>query len=32
VTNNGLITSRTTDDLSAFVDTMIREFNMELHH
>ncbi len=32
VTNNGLVTSRTTDDLSAFVSTMIREFNMEFHH
>lgn len=31
VTNNGLVTSRTTDDLSAFVDTMIKEFNMEFH-
>ncbi|MEO6282610.1 MAG: type 1 glutamine amidotransferase domain-containing protein [Dyadobacter sp.] len=32
VTNNGLITSRTTDDLSAFTNTMVREFSMELHH
>jgi protease I len=31
VTNNGLITSRTTDDLSAFSSTMLREFNLELH-
>lgn len=31
VTNNGLITSRTTDDLSAFTSTMIKEFNLELH-
>jgi protease I len=31
VTNNGLVTSRTTDDLSAFTTAMIREFNMELH-
>ena len=32
VTNNGLVTSRTTDDLSAFTSTMIKEFNLELHH
>ncbi|MCF0064146.1 type 1 glutamine amidotransferase [Dyadobacter chenwenxiniae] len=32
VTDNGLITSRTTDDLSAFTNSMIKEFNMELHH
>jgi protease I len=32
VTNNGLVTSRTTDDLSAFTSTMVREFSMELHH
>lgn len=32
VTNNGLITSRTTDDLSAFTSMMVREFNLELHH
>ncbi|TLU99604.1 type 1 glutamine amidotransferase domain-containing protein [Dyadobacter luticola] len=32
VTNNGLVTSRTTDDLSAFANSMIKEFNMELHH
>ncbi|NIJ53540.1 type 1 glutamine amidotransferase domain-containing protein [Dyadobacter arcticus] len=31
VTNNGLITSRTTDDLSVFTSTMIKEFNMEFH-
>lgn len=31
VTNNGLVTSRTTDDLSAFTSTMIKEFNVELH-
>ncbi|QRR03583.1 DJ-1/PfpI/YhbO family deglycase/protease [Dyadobacter sandarakinus] len=31
VTNNGLITSRTTDDISAFTSTMIREFSLELH-
>lgn len=31
VTDNGLVTSRTTDDLSAFTSTMIKEFNMELH-
>lgn len=31
VTNNGLVTSRTTDDLSAFTSTMLREFNLELH-
>jgi protease I len=32
VTNNGLVTSRTTDDLSAFTSTMVKEFSMELHH
>ena len=31
VTDNGLITSRTTDDLSAFTNAMVKEFNMELH-
>ena len=31
VTNNGLVTSRTTDDLSAFAETMIKEFNIEFH-
>jgi protease I len=31
VTNNGLITSRTTDDLSAFTSMMIKEFNLELY-
>jgi len=32
VTDNGLVTSRTTDDLSAFTSMMIKEFNLELHH
>ncbi|MCE6990471.1 type 1 glutamine amidotransferase domain-containing protein [Dyadobacter sp. CY323] len=32
VTNNGLVTSRTTDDLSAFTNAMVKEFNLELHH
>ena len=32
VTDNGLITSRTTDDLSAFTTAMVKEFNMEFHH
>ncbi|WP_031530459.1 type 1 glutamine amidotransferase domain-containing protein [Dyadobacter crusticola] len=31
VTNNGLVTSRTTDDLSAFTSAMIKEFNLEFH-
>ncbi|WP_138483071.1 type 1 glutamine amidotransferase domain-containing protein [Dyadobacter bucti] len=31
VTNNGLVTSRTTDDLSAFTTTMVKEFNLEIH-
>ena len=31
VTDNGLITSRTTDDLSAFTNAMIKEFNMEFY-
>ncbi|KAA0991425.1 type 1 glutamine amidotransferase domain-containing protein [Dyadobacter aurulentus] len=32
VTNNGLVTSRTTDDLSAFTTSMLKEFNLELQH
>lgn len=32
VANNGLVTSRTTDDLSAFTASMLKEFNLELQH
>lgn len=31
VTDNGLITSRKTDDLPSFIRQMMKEFNMELH-
>ncbi|SEJ49483.1 protease I [Dyadobacter koreensis] len=31
VTDNGLITSRKTDDLPSFISQMIKEFNLELH-
>jgi protease I len=32
VTDNGLITSRTTDDLSAFTDALTRQLNLEVYH
>ncbi|WP_159468258.1 type 1 glutamine amidotransferase domain-containing protein [Dyadobacter sp. 3J3] len=31
VSDNGLVTSRRTDDLPAFINQMMKEFNMELH-
>ncbi|MCF2442664.1 type 1 glutamine amidotransferase [Dyadobacter sp. CY345] len=31
VTDNGLITSRKTDDLPSFIKQMMKEFNLELH-
>jgi len=31
VVDNGLITSRKTDDLPSFINQMIKEFNLELH-
>lgn len=31
VTDNGLITSRKTEDLPSFIRSMIKEFNLELH-
>ncbi|MCF2486800.1 type 1 glutamine amidotransferase domain-containing protein [Dyadobacter sp. CY347] len=32
VTDNGLITSRTTDDLSAFTSALIKQLNLEVYH